>query len=236
MNALRTHPLYIKVHHFLVIVCLLLLTFVALVATVITTVATGVILDVIVDQFRDASEYCVDVRILQPENYCPGFLLEDPAYNEKIHDREVFNTKDYYLRRLSKREISLQNSPGMLYEIMQDMRLSCMYHGKTEIVTCPAGSVFNGDTLKYILNIENDGVAWVFHDWLYNEHAFDVRPDGTQTTIPSENRWVIDELMYSIIKLDGYLLYARIAKTFDTIIDGILNNAWRHGSNKYDCR
>ena len=47
-------------------------------------------------------------------------------------------------------------------------------------MTCSAGSVFTGDTLKSILNIENDGVAWVFHDWLYNEHAFDVRPDGTQ--------------------------------------------------------
>jgi hypothetical protein len=117
----------------------------------------------------------------------------------------------------------------MLYEIMKTMRLSCVYKGKTELVTCPAGSVFNGDSLKYILNIENDGIAWVFHDWLYTSHAFDIREDGTQTTIPHENRWVVDELMYTIIEIDGYVCYARSAKALDTIIDRILHNAWNHG-------
>ena len=217
-----------------------LLIFIVMVVTTaiiifITLMAAGVVMDVIVDQFRDGSEYCTDICILKPENYGPELVLEDPDYNEKIHDRDVFNTEKYYLRRLSRTEISAQRSPGMLYEIMQDMRLSCMYKGKTEIVTCPAGCVFNGDSLKYILNIENDGVAWIFHDWIYQTHSFDVREDGTQTLIPREKRWIVDELMFSVIELDGYVLYARIAKTLDSIIDGILYNAWGHVEHKHDC-
>jgi S1-C subfamily serine protease len=207
-------------------------TLVATTVVAVTTVAAiGVVVDIVVDQIRDDSEYCTDIHILQPENYEPGFILEDPMYDENIHDRDVFNANVYYLRRLSKQEIAIQHSPGMLYEIMKDLQMSCMYRGNKEIVTCPAGRVFNGDSLKYILNIENDGVAWVFHDWLYNKHSFDVRVDGTQTTIDRDHRWVIDELMYSIIEIDGYVLYARIAKTLDTIIDGILYNAWGDGSN-----
>jgi hypothetical protein len=202
---------------------LLLLTLV-----LVTTVATMIVIDIVLDSRRDVDDYCTEITILKPANYGPGFILEDPHYNPRIHKRQDFNQKGYYLRRLCPDEIAIQQKPNMLYEVMQEMQLSCRYQGKMEYITCPTGCVFNGDTLKQMLNIENDGVAWVFHDWLYTSHAFDVRIDGTQTIIPRDHRWVTDELMYTIIRTDGYVGYARMLQQLDAYANSILYNAWDH--------
>jgi hypothetical protein len=98
---------------------------------------------VVIESCRKKGDYCTDITILKPTNYGPRTVLEDPHYNHQIHSRMAFNAKCYYLRRLSPAEMLVQEWPGMLYEIMQDIQLSCVYHGRTEFVTCPAGCVFN---------------------------------------------------------------------------------------------
>jgi hypothetical protein len=165
-------------------------------------------------------------------------VLEDPDYDPLINTRQDFDSNTYYLRRLSPAEITAQHYPRMVYEVMQDLQLSCMYRGKTELITCPKGYVFNGDSLKQVLSIENDGIAWVFHDWMYTTHAFDVRDDGTQTLLSRERRWVVDEMMYTMIESDGYVAYAWIAKKMDTLISGSLDAAWDTASQNPDdaCR
>lgn len=217
---------------FATLAVVLLATVAAVYTAVASTALTGVVADHLHKQ--PASEYCTDIRILKPPQYGPGFTLEDPNYDPRLHDREMFDAQTYYLRRLSVSEISAQWFPGMIYEVMQEMQLSCMLRGRREVVTVKAGHVFNGDSLKLLLNLENDGIAWVFHDWLYTTQAFDVGENGTQTVIPREDRWVTDELMYEIIKLDGYVGYSRLVRTFDFFVGDALNNAWdSHGPTAY---
>lgn len=209
-----------------------LLTTVAVVYTAASVAMVGVVSDHLRPQA--ASEYCSDIKILKPSQYVPGYTLEDPSYDPLLHDRGMFDATTYYLRRLSVSEISAQRFPGMIYEVMQDLQLSCLIRGRREVVTVEAGHVFNGDSLKLRLNLENDGIAWVFHDWLYNVQAFDVRVDGTQTVIQRQDRWVADELMYELIKLDGYVGYSRLTRTLDLFIGAILNTAWdAHGPTGY---
>ena len=189
-------------------------------AAILSTMYTATVIGGIV---WDKHDYCTDIHMIKPDKYSPSTILEDPEYDPLIHDRDSYNAKDYYIRRLSPREKAVQKNPNAIYEIMQDCQLSCMYKGKTEYITCPAGRVFDGDTLMRLLNIENDGIGWVFHDWLYFSHSFDRCADGTQTLIP---RWVADELMYDIIHIDGYSNYARFTKHYDIFISSILNTAW----------
>jgi hypothetical protein len=201
--------------------------FILILSFLAAVVSTAVVYDTFHDNHRNDTDYCTDLTILKPENYGKRYVqLEDPNYNPYIHSRHEFNNTDYYLRRLCPDEILNQTRPDMVYEIMQDMQMSCRYNGKTEYITCPAGFVFNGDTLKQILSIENDGIAWVFHDWLYTSHAFDVRADQTQTQIPRDRRWVVDEVMYEMLKTDGYVRYAWMARRFDAVVDRILYKAW----------
>ena len=177
---------------------------------------------------------CTDITILKPINYGPMTVIEDPDYDHRVHSRMSFNANDYYLRRLSTAETLVQVRPRMMYEVMKDVQLSCVYDGRTELVTCPAGCVLDGDSLKKMFNIENDGIAWVFHDWLYYSHAFDVRADGTQTKIPRHRRWVPDELMYNVIKMDGYTTYSWFTQRFDSLASSVLNDSWDYSPKNVD--
>lgn len=131
---------------------------------------------------------CTDIKMLKPTNYGPSTVIEDPDYDHRIHSRANFNATDYYIRRLSQSESLTQGCLGLMYETMQDIQLSCLYDGCTELVTCPAGVNLNNDSSKKIFRIENSGLAWIFHDWLYYSHTFDVRDDGTQTRISCPGR------------------------------------------------
>jgi hypothetical protein len=191
-----------------------------------TMAVVGGISDTMNENKRTTHDYCTNITIIKPAKYGPSTVLEDPEYDHRIHDRCSFNATDYYLRRLSLSEQVVQSRRNVIYEIMQDIQLSCIYNGKTEYITCPAGRVFDGDSLKRMLNIENDGIGWVFHDWLYFSHAFDMSENGTQTSIPHENRWIADELMYEIVRLDGYSSYAGFTKRFDLFVGPMLDTSW----------
>ena len=197
-----------------------------IVSHLVTATVIGGISDMISDNKRTKYDYCTDVQIIKPVNYSPSTILEDPEYDPLIHARHDYNSKDYYIRRLSTDEQAVQTNQNAIYEIMQDCQLSCMYKGQTEYITCPAGRVFDGDTLMRVLNTENDGIGWVFHDWMYFSHSFDMRADGTQTVIPPDDRWVADELMYEIIRIDGYSSYAGFTRRFDVFISRMMNTVW----------
>jgi hypothetical protein len=168
-------------------------------------------------------ENCTDIIILKPTHYGPMTILEDPDYDPCVHSRTDFNAKDYYVRRLNPSEMLAQGCLGMLYEIMQDIQLSCVYNGRTETVTCPASCILNDDSLKTIFKIENCGLAWIFHDWLYYSHAFDVRADGGHTQIAYQG--IVHGLIDTIIKMGEYTPFVR---RLDTFAVEQLNAKWNY--------
>ena len=65
------------------------------------------------------------------------------------------------------------------------------------------------------------------------QHAFDTKSDGTTTLI--NMRWPVDELMYNILILEGYVLYGRCLQYFDMCVIGNLDNAWDNVNDNTFC-
>ena len=166
---------------------------------------------------------CTDITILKPIHYGPMTVIEDPDYDYRVHSRTDFNVNDYYIRRLSMHETLARGSLGRMYETMQDIQLSCLYNGRTEMVTCPAGSILDDDSFQKIFKIEHGGLAWIFHDWLYYCHAFDVRADGIQTHIV--RRGTVDDLIHTIITKVDYIWSAH---RLDLLAVAQLNAKWNY--------
>lgn len=125
---------------------------------------------------------------------------------------------------LTKAEIVRQHSKGMRQIIREPIVVTCVYNGNTETITVPVDRVFDGDSLKCLFSIQDDGIAWAIHDWLYNTHAFDTKSDGTTTRI--DRRWPADELMYALLILEGYTVYGRCLQYLDGCIIRRLDRAW----------
>lgn len=125
--------------------------------------------------------------------------------------------------RLTPQEITRQIGTHMKYRISKPIVVHCVYNSKQETVTVPVDRVFDGDSFKRMLYLQDDGLAWAVHDWLYHSHAFDTKPDGTTTTI---DRSVVDEIMYSLLVLDGSVVYAKLLQLGDGFVAAILDQAW----------
>ena len=125
---------------------------------------------------------------------------------------------------LTKTEIAKQHSKNMRRVIRKPIVVTCMYNGNMETITVPMNRVFDGDSLKKLFCIKDDGIAWAIHDWLYHTHAFDKRSDGTTTQI--NLRWPVDELMYSLLILEGYKVYGKCLQSLDVCMIGVLDRAW----------
>jgi hypothetical protein len=134
----------------------------------------------------------------------------------------IVNKGEYV--HLTEREILQQKTKGMKYRIKRPIVVTCVYNGKPESVTVPVDRVFDGDSLKRKLRLEDDGIAWAVHDWLYNTHAFDTKGDGTTTVI--DKRWPVDELMYNLLVLDGYNFYSKLLQMADGLAAITLDRAW----------
>jgi len=127
-------------------------------------------------------------------------------------------------RPLTETEISHQNGRRMRHIIREPIVVTCVYNGKPETITVPVDRVFDGDSLKNLFCINDDGIAWAIHDWLYNTHAFDTKSNGTTTVI--DMRWPVDELMYSLLIIEGYTIYGRCLQSLDMCVVGELDKAW----------
>jgi hypothetical protein len=126
--------------------------------------------------------------------------------------------------QLTNQEIKQQKTKGMKYRISRPIVITCLYNGKPESVTVPVDRVFDGDSLKRMLCLADDGIAWAVHDWLYNTHAFDTKHDGTTTAI--DTRWPVDELMYALLLLEDYKWYGKSLQLADTLAAMTLDRAW----------
>ena len=115
-------------------------------------------------------------------------------------------------------------SRRMKYRIRAPIVVTCLYNGIPETITVPVDRVFDGDSLKRRCHLNDDGIAWAVHDWLYKTHAFDVKTDDTQTMI--DNRWSADEIMYSLLKLEGYKFYGNFLQSADVLTAITLDRAW----------
>lgn len=135
---------------------------------------------------------------------------------------KILNEGEYV--HLTDQEIRRQKTKGMKYRISRPIVVTCLYKGKPESVTVPVDRVFDGDSLKRMLCLEDDGIAWAVHDWLYNTHAFDPKQDGTTTAI--DTRWPVDELMYALLAIEGYKLYGKSLQLADTLAAMTLDRAW----------
>jgi hypothetical protein len=135
-------------------------------------------------------------------------------------------------RRLNPREQRVQHRRGMLYCIEEPIRVSFMYDGRREVVTVPAGRVFDGDSLKRLMGFGSSGIAWVVHDWLYRvpNHVLD-------SGIEIRDHRHADEIMYELLGHEGviHMVYASILRLFDDTISSTLNRAWHQdtGSNVF---
>ena len=126
--------------------------------------------------------------------------------------------------KMTPTERSQQVVPGMKFRTMCPVVVTCRYRGRQETVTVPANHIFHGDNFKELLKLETTGIAWLVQDWLYGTHAFDRRPDGKTTTIPS--RWTVDELMYRILALEKHTSYAEMLRSGDQFFAQVLETHW----------
>lgn len=92
--------------------------------------------------------------------------------------------------------------------------------GAPKTVTVPAGFLCDGST-----GGPDIGDSWVFHDWLYANHAWD---GGVECT-----REQADALMYRVLKQEGQGLYARGFKALASCdCLGLFGRAWESGGSK----
>jgi hypothetical protein len=153
-----------------------------------------------------------------------AFCVPEEPRNPSLMPHSIHIQSQGQYDKLTKLEIAYQHSKRMRNIIREPIVVTCMYNGSIETITIPANRVFDGDSLKYILCLEDDGIAWAVHDWLYNTHAFDTKLDGTTTLL--EHRWPVDELMYALLIAEGNALYGRFLQTADICVIAQLDRAW----------
>jgi hypothetical protein len=123
------------------------------------------------------------------------------------------------------------------------LSVTCM--GKQRYLTIPIGAVFDGDSLKRrmtnackSIGVSSDafkdrGSGWLVHDHVCKVHRWD---DGDP--IPSDQRWLTDEIMYDLLSQEdpAHVVYAKILKTFDfaPFNQKALQGSWdKHAKRNY---